>query len=733
MGQQAEHPETEQRAGEWGSVKLALRGDLTFTPQMMRGESYYVIEDEINSKFHRVGIVEYAFISLLDGRTTVGEALSMAAAAAPQHALSEHEAAAICTWLIDSDLASISQSSRASSVARPVPQQDKRVSWRRFNPLVLRLPLFHPDRLFQRLLPWLGWMHSPIALAIWLALALAAVYHVAARWEQFLLSSDGILAPGNWLWLLTGYVALKFIHELSHGIVCKKYGGFVREAGVILILFAPLPYVDVTSSWRFRSKWPRIQTAAAGIYIEMLIAAVSSLIWCATEPGLVNHVCHNLVIMASLMTLVINANPLMRFDGYYIASDLLEIPNLYAAGQQYVRYWMRRHLLGVSAQAPSWSRSRRILVPFYGLASMFWRILICASLIVGASRLFHGAGIVLAVLAALLWVGMPAAGFAKYLLWGRPGEKPNLLRFAAIAGTAATLCTALVVAVPWPAGRQAPAIVEYEPLTVIRAGSAGFVKDLRADSGQYVKKGDVLAVLTNDQLQFELADLVSEIKQSEVHCRIFNQAQKTAAYQAEMQYLDSLKRKLQEKQAQVGQLTVRATTSGKIMGRALSWLEGTYVEEGATIAFLGNEGQKELRLSVSQEDLDAFHALLDRPVKVQLSHRSPFRSMLVKMEPRAQLTPPHPALSASMGGPLAVRRSGWNADQSPGQRAAYELLAPRFTGIVRLSEAQSLALHAGQLATVTARSYDRSIGSHLYQLISRWIERRIRPRAKSDE
>ena len=426
---------------ELGRLELRLRHDLVFTPHRTGTDAYYVVEDPVNSKFHRIGLAEYTFISLLDGHTSINDVLSMVAQVSPERAISENEAASICKWLVESGLAHTTESSQANQLLAKAQTKERSVAVQRWNPIVFRLPLFRPNRFFEKLLPALGWMHCRAAMAAGCLLTLIALYQVAASWDRFVVSSRGIFTPTNWLWLFLSWLALKFIHETSHGLVCKRYGGAVREAGVMFILFVPLAYVDVTDSWRFRSKWQRIQTAAAGMYCEMLVAAIACFIWNATDEGTLNNVCHNVMVMASFMTVLVNANPLMRFDGYYICSDLFEIPNLYSSGQQYLSYWAQKYLLGVPVSRPSWSRSRARLITMYGVAALGWRVIFCAGLIIAAATLFHGAGIVLAVLAVVLWAGLPAVRFAKYLLGGQSENAPNLSRFLKTAGTMAVVAT----------------------------------------------------------------------------------------------------------------------------------------------------------------------------------------------------------------------------------------------------------------------------------------------------
>ena len=713
---------------ELGRQKITLRADLVFTPHNSRDGAYYVVEDPVNSKFHRVGLCEYAFISLLDGDTEVGDALQTVAETSPEYALSESEAASVCKWLIESELAQTLESSQPNRLVDKARSVQRTQSWQRWNPIIFRLPLFRPNRLFEALTPWGGWMHSRPAFVAWLAVTALGAYHVMADWDRFLASSQGILAPGNWLWLLLSWLVLKIVHEVSHGVACRRYGGAVREAGVLLILFAPIAYIDVTSSWRFRSKWQRIHVAAAGMYIEMFIAALAALVWSGTGAGPLSNVCHNLVIMASFVTLMINANPLMRFDGYYIFSDLLEIPNLYADGQQYLTYWARRYVLGIPVTRPSWSRSRSLIVPLYGTASLCWRIMVSACLLIAATTLFRGAGVVLAVLAAMLWFGMPVGQCFRNMYRAKAGQKPSLARLVVLVGLAVVVFPGFLFAVPWPGARRAPAVVEYSPCTPVRAASSGFVRELLVFSGQHVEKGQVLAILKNDQLHLDAAQLRIEVEQAELNCRIFKEARQMAAYQAEKKNLESLETKSREKASQVAQLVLHAPVSGKVIRRDLDSTLGTYMSEGTELLSIGSESHKELRISISQEDLDAFKASLGQAVIVRLPYMRQFQDELHRIKPRASAKIPHPALCAAQDGPLAVKEKDPTAD-SREEFDHYELLAPRFCGIVEMGPDRSRRLRAGQIGSIRVRTGQESIGGHLYNLVAGWVRGQMRQRA----
>jgi len=713
----------DHRLRDLHQVVVKLRNDLRFTPQTDGGRPYYVVEDTVRSKFYRIGVPEYTFISLLDGKTTIGDAIRLTAAALADDGFGDADAAGICRWLVDANLAHAADSSKPSHLIEAATAARRRKGWQWFNPIVFRLPLLFPDSLFRRIAPWLAWIYSRPAVLAWCALATMAGYEIRANWGLFVASSQRVLTPGNWLWLALCWLGLKLLHETSHGLVCKKYKGAVREMGVLLILFAPIAYVDVTSSWRFRSKWQRIFTATAGMYIELAVAAAAVLFWSHTERGSLNQLCFNIATMASVTTVLFNANPLMRFDGYYILSDLLGIQNLYTSGQQYLRYLGRRYLLGVKTSLPNWSRAAGAIIRVYGIAAFCWRIVVCAALLLAAAMLFHGAGIVLAVLAAVVWLGLPLFRLAKYLLRKHPGTQPNRLRFALVTASGVAVGAVVSMNVPWPGAARAPASVEYAPLAVIRTDSAGFVRDVLVRDGQFIEKGQVLAVLANDELKTQLADLDLRIEQSKIRSRQHQKNQEMAVFQVESAAREALEKQRDEVRIQVEQLTMRAPNAGSVIGRSLETLRGVYLEEGDKLLEIGSDEQKEIRVSIAQDDLDRFLGRVGNSIDVSLPGHDSLACTLTKISPRAALEPENVALCAPLGGPLTVCRKETSADTNDG--AQFEFLAPRFTGFVQLDRSQSERLRAGQTGTVSFGGCNKAIGPHLYHLLTRWVQRRL--------
>ena len=708
-------------------VRLRLRGDLNCWLQQSGGTAYYLVEDPLTSHYYRLGVREWRLATALDGKRFLGTILNDLREKLGDACPSETDAVSLCRWLVNSQLASIEgPAETVNHWARGAPRKPSKVDVLA-NPFFIRIPLFNPDRPLDAILPLLSWTLSVGGFVVWLGLCGMGAYAVFSHWRQFTDATSGVLAPENWLYLLLAWLALKMVHETYHGLVCKKYGGTVPRAGIALILFSPVAFVDVTSSWRFGTKWQRIFTAAAGMYVEFAVAAAAAIIWSRTDPGLLNHICHSVVLMASLTTLLFNANPLMRFDGYYILTDLIEIQNLYGSGRQTLRYFFRRYFFGAQATLPPWSRGKRLMITVYAWASLAWRLTVSVSMAMVATTLFHGAGLVLAAVAAVMWFGLPICRFVRYLAVGDAHGRPPLWRFSLMSAALGALVLGLLC-LPWPGGATAPGIVEYSPLDVVRTSSAGFVRQLPVRPGQAVQQGQVLAVLENDELLRDLEDLRLSVEQSAIKSRIFHGNREMAQYQVEHENRLSLVKKTRQLEKQVAEMTLRAPRTGRVIGRDLDALVGTYVQRGTTLMSIGVENEKEIRLSISAERIETFNKSVGKYPFLRIRGRSqPVRNApLAKIEPRASVRVEYPALGAPSGGPIPVRRASDDENRSGGEvELAAEFVSPRFTGVVELPQDVSRSLRVGVLARARLMDRDDTVGRRVYETISHWVRKKL--------
>lgn len=703
-------------------TKMQLRDDLVFSPQTHHGQVFYHIECVQSASFYRIGYAEYVFISLLDGQTTFAEALALAAQRLAAKSLTTQQATTIYLWLLEKGLGAFDDVGGNTNPFAAQMARSKQGKSAIPNPFWIKVPLGNPDRIIRALLPAFAWLFSPVSTALGLILMIAAAWTTATNWGQFLSASEILFSPRNWLWMTVAWIALKVVHELAHAFACRRYGGEVREVGIAFVLFAPLAYVDVTSSWRLPSKWSRIHVSIAGIYVELLVAAVAALMWQQAESKFISHMLYNLIIMASVSTILFNANPLMRFDGYFILSDLLEIPNLYAEGSKTVQRQVNWFLFGNSTRAQQIRGTRRWWIGCYGWAATGWRIVLCVSLAIAASVLFHGAGVALAILAAASWVGKPTWQFARSLATRYHSSPTQVWRALALSSLTAVVVGCALFRMPSPATVSAPAVVEFENVQNLRSLTGGFVREVLVVDGQHVAAGQRLLALENPEVSRLYHDLCLEIKQTEVKYQTAVDRHETADAQIAQRQIAALTEQLSEAQYRFESLDARAPVSGKIIGRSLDQLLGVYLPEGEPMLSIGNENSKELIVSIDQSHFDSVAPRVGQAVHIRTGSQARLIGKLVRVEPRASTRLIHPALSANEGGPLEVVPSG-NSDASQGD--AFELAEPCFRAVVSLPADCATTMFSGQRASATFGYRGESIGVTFYRTISDWIRNKM--------
>lgn len=697
-------------------LRLKLADRLIFSPRRYGGQVFYHLEDPGRGRHFRLGYAEYVFVSMLGGSVTVADALAATARSLGRDALSESRAVAICHWLIAEDL--VAQFADSVSIAGNGASHGKAGAIS-ISPFFTRIPLCSPDPLLKRLVPVLGWLYHPVTIALWCGVMLYAVLTFFSHWDRVLASAANLFCGTAWIWLIACWVVLKLLHELSHGLACRRYGGKVGTMGLALILLAPLPYVDVTSSWSFRSKWQRIIVAAAGIYLEGWLTAFAVIWWSQTRSEVISSLLYNSIVISAISTLIFNGNPFVRSDGYYLLADLLEIPNLSTRGALNLRNWTLSWVFGIHptlARDLSW-RSR--VATLYALCSTVWSLTVCCGLIVAASVMWRGAGVVFAVVGIFLWGIMPLIGFVRFLFSQEVCRPIPLLRGGTLAACLLAGGWALINNVPCPAAYQSPGIIEFADLAHLRPIASGFVRKIHVSDGQQVQQGDLLVELQNDELEVECRDLELARDQATARARIARYAGKIGEAQIEESNCQAYKDKLAERSFQLENLAIRAPQAGRVIARELDTLQDTFVKEGTEILAIGDETRKELQFSIAQQDVSAFEQ--QQVVSVRLADGARTEAPLTRVSPRGSCLPPHVALGAAVGGPLPIIERTITKGEAEPERE-YQFPEPRFLGVCGLPVATSTQSAAGCRGVAYPLSSQRTIGQWLWLQLSQTVE-----------
>ena len=314
------------------------------------------------------------------------------------------------------------------------------------------------------------------------------------------------------MWLL--FPVIKLLHEFGHAFAVKAYGGEVHEMGVMILVLTPVPYVDASSAWAFRSKWQRVLVGGAGMVVEVFIASFALFLWLNLEPGILRSLCYNTILIAGISTVLFNANPLLRFDGYYMLMDYLEIPNLRQRATQYLVYLCERYLFGKrDADPPNASPGERAWFVAFSVTSFLYRILVIVAILLFLGEQSLLLGLIFAGSTAFAWLVLPTMKIGNYL-----ANSPRIRRVRSRAVTVATILlgglVVLLAAVPVPLRTLTEGVVWVPEEGIVRAGADGFVTRVVATPGTWVKPGDVLVECQDFDLVTEAQVLEGQLRRA---------------------------------------------------------------------------------------------------------------------------------------------------------------------------------------------------------------------------
>jgi putative peptide zinc metalloprotease protein len=470
--------------------------------QHFRGQLWYVLQDFASGRYHRFSPAAYLVISLMNGERSVRQIWELACRRLGDDSLTQHEMIRLMGQLHQSDVLRGDvppdvgeMSARAAKIRR------RRLVVSFINPLAVRVPLFDPDRFLTAtqgaLRPIFSWFGAFLALGIvGYALILAA-----SHWSELTDNIvDRVLVAKSLVLLLLTYPCVKALHELGHAYAVKHWGGEVHELGVMFLVFMPVPYVDASSASAFRDKWRRAFVGAAGIAVELVLASLALFVWLDADEGLVRAFAFNVMVIGGVSTVLFNGNPLLRFDGYYVLADILEIPNLADRAKRYFTYLIIHYLFGVKdSPSPTSAPGEAKWLVFFGIASLAYRIFIVSIIVLLVANKFFVIGVVMAIWSSIMMIGVPV-GKAVWFLLQDPVLLRNRRRAWAISAGALALVAALLLLVPVPYRTVAEGVVWTPEEASVFAGTEGTIVTLLAKPNSTVTKGAPLFALRDELL-----------------------------------------------------------------------------------------------------------------------------------------------------------------------------------------------------------------------------------------
>jgi putative peptide zinc metalloprotease protein len=676
-------------------VRACLRSSVRAHRQTFRGQNWVVLRDSLSSDFFRVTADAYAFVSRLGTDRTIDEVWNELMEAEPEVALTQEEVVQLLGQLHLSNLLQFDRGAAAASLfERYRERRGREIKALILGFLAIKVPLIDPDRALDRSMPLIRLIFGPVGALCYLVLLVLGVKALMDESHRLFDQSAGLLAPGNLGLLYVGLVLAKLVHEFGHAAACKRYGGEVHKMGVMLLLFAPLPYMDATASWGFRSRFHRMLVGASGVLAEFAVAAVAALVWANSAPGVINSLAYNVIFVASVSTLLFNLNPLMRFDGYHMLVDGLDVPNLFQRSREQLKYLGERFALGVkNAEPAARTRKEAWLLPTYGVVSLVYWLMLMSTIIFFIAEQYLEVGIALAWIVFFTAIVLPLLKFAKYLV-SSPRLQHQRLRAVTSTAVIGGLAFALLAGVPMPERVRVKGVLQASDFRELYSESGGTLVQVLVRPGSWVKAGQPLARLDNPELDHEIRAARRQREQL-----LAQELQAVTMAVANLQPLVRQRQAVEEKIAQLlqqqKQLVVLAPIEGIWSASELEASRGQWIGRGASLGTVVDDRSWRFVAVLPQVSTHLFEAgVVYSEIRIRGQQEFNVRSARTEIMPFEQGQLPSAALGMAGGGEIAVQ-----SGDSKGLAAA-EPFFRIHAQLPPLEQAQALRRLHGRLGTM---------------------------------
>ncbi|WP_238367496.1 peptidase M50 [Mesobacterium pallidum] len=649
------------RSQDWYRVAEArprLRRDASATRHVYLGRPWYVLTDRTGTKVHRLTPAAWAIAGRFDGTQDVKRIWQDVSETLAEDAPTQDEVVQLMTQLHQADLL---ESAETPHLADLLTRRDKArgMAWRKLllNPLSATLPLVDPDRFLKALARAM----SPLPSALWwliaLAVILAGLTQLPLHWAALRARGlDGFLDLENLGLIALIYPVVKALHEIGHGVVTRSRGGEVHEMGLMFIAFYPIPYVEASAALRFPSKWDRAAVAAAGVVVELVIASLAFLLWIHTEPGALRAVLFNTMVISGLSTLAVNGNPLLKFDGYHVLCDLIEIPNLAQRGNQWWGEKLRIHLLGTierpraRMQTVRWER---LWFALYPPAALVYRVMISLTIALFVAGTYRLLGIVLAAWSLTLSLLWPALKTARKA-WTDPRIRAAGGRATGGALAAGGLLALGLFAVPLPHMAVVQGVTWLPDDAFVRAPEDGRVASLAQPPGAMVDAAAPLLTLSAPDLSARVRMAEAQLARARAElaaARVTDRAQ--AADRSEA--VEQAAATLAQAQDRLAALSVTAELAGQLDIPGQTSPEGRFFRRGEVIAHVLPDTPPVIRVAVPQDLAELVRGEVRRvEVRFASDISRALPGHVARSVPAGSDALPSPVLALDGGGPFAT-------------------------------------------------------------------------------
>lgn len=636
-------------------LKPSLRSHVRILRHRYRGQTWYVLQDPSSSRQHRFSHSVHHIIGLMDGQRTVHQIWDAAITSLADEAPTQDEIIGLLNRLHTADV--LQSDVPADSLEMFQRQTRKRGAWKRglANPLALRFPLVDPDFFLCNWLSLVKPLAGRVGFVLWLVVVGTACVQAAFNWPALTHNlADRVLQPHNLLLLWLIYPLVKLLHELGHAFATRIWGGEVHEMGIMLLALMPIPYVEASASASFPDKRQRMAVAGAGIAVELFIASLALFLWLNVESGRISAIAYNVMLVGGLSTVLFNGNPLLRFDGYFILADWIEIPNLGQRSTGYLGYLAQRYLFGIEeAVSPVTAPGERAWFIGYGLASFAYRLFTMAMLALFVSSKFFTVGVLIALWALATQIVAPTVR-SCVRLHARAGDRGQRARLYTVGGVLGGVLALLFFVIPFPLATQCEGVVSLAEHSRIRAGADCFITEILARDGSEIESGEPLIACEDPYLETEVRLLEANL--AEIRARSLAESlQSRKNREILMEEIAAAEAQLARAHERREDLLISSPNQGLLTLPESSSLAGRFVEQGALLGYVMGPAQSVVVAVIGQSDISLVR---EKTTKVELRLAGDIgvlRTATIDREtPAASDTLPSPVLGLSGGGDVPV-------------------------------------------------------------------------------
>ena len=571
-------------------IPLQAREDIVFERIEYLGIGYWVAKEPVGLKYYRLQPEQYHALQLMDGERSLEQIREELQRQLPTVRLQFADIQHLVTDLHEKGLVYSKRPGQGVALIKHHREQKfKKMMTTMRSLLYLRLPGWDPEPTLQVLYPLIRWFFRPWAVCVTWIVVVASWILLTVQFDEFRSQLPAFQQFFGWPNLIYLWVTLaisKVIHEFGHGLSCKHFGGECHEMGVMLLVFSPCLYCDVSDSWVLKNKWKRIMIGAAGMYIEIFLSAIAIFVWWNTSPGLLHNLALNIFFVTTITTVIFNANPLMRFDGYYMMSDFLEIPNLRPKADRMLRESFAWYCLGIESRPdPFMPETGKVWFVLFAVSAWFYRWFILAGITIFLYTVLkpynlQSIGITLAVVSISTIFGSMIFNIYKIISAPRiePMSRPKISATLSVL----VLVVAVTLAMPIPWHIEAMFIIEPHDVRHIYSTTPGHLQDIKVGENQQVVGGDkngdgiideeeraqsdVIVVLTNEDKEDQLDNLrLQELIQTKAQIPTHESLDEQTEAELARRKLETIQGQINEFQRQITELRVVAPINGRVV------------------------------------------------------------------------------------------------------------------------------------------------------------------------